>query len=75
MLDEIKKGASETNQKLEELAKKYGIDQSVIAKAKEKNNQIVQMQTMADQINAIYDKHNGNVQKFTTAEKTIVESK
>ncbi|VTS13511.1 phage tail protein [Streptococcus pseudoporcinus] len=75
MLDEIKKGASETNQKLEELAKKYGIDQSVIAKAKEKNNQIVQnAQTMADQINAIYDKHNGNVQKFTTAEKTIVES-
>lgn len=75
MLDEIKKGASETNQKLEELAKKYGIEQSVVDKAKEKNNQIVNnSQTMADQINAIYDKHNGKVAELTTAEKTIVES-
>ncbi|GAA5396909.1 hypothetical protein SuUB81_09830 [Streptococcus uberis] len=75
MLDEIKKGASETNQKLEELAKKYGIDQSVVDKAKEKNNQIVKnSQAMTDQINAIYDKHNGKIAELTTAENTIVES-
>lgn len=75
MMDEIKKGAVDYNAKLDELAKKYGIDQKTVDEAKAKNDSVVKnSQTMADQINAIYTKHNGNVSKFTTAEKTIVES-
>lgn len=75
MMDEIKKGAVDYNTKLDELAKKYGIDQKTVDEAKAKNDSVVKnSQTMADQISSIYEKHNGKVKEFTTAERVTVES-
>ena len=75
MLDEIKQGAADYDKNLEQLARKYGISQSNVDKAKERNNQIVKnAEEMAQQISAIYSKHNGDVKRLTDAEKHIVES-
>lgn len=75
MLDEIKQGAADYDKSLEQLARKYGISQSNVDKAKERNNQIVKnAEEMAQQISTIYSKHNGDVKRLTDAEKHIVES-
>ncbi|MGQ9412210.1 phage tail tape measure protein [Streptococcus pluranimalium] len=72
---EIEKSQVSANSRLDELGKKLGLTDEQIQKGKEKNQQIVNnAREMTDQINAIYDKHNGDVSKLTAAEKAIVEN-
>lgn len=69
----ISDGAKDANAKLDELGKKWGLSDEQIAKAKAKNDQIVKnTQSMTDQINAIYDRHNGDARKFSEEEKAII---
>lgn len=73
LYDEISKGADESNKKIEELAQKWGLSDEDVAKAKEKNAQIVSnSETMMNQINEIYQRHNGDASKFSQEEKDIV---
>lgn len=75
MMKAITDGATDTKTRIDQLAQKYGFTDEQVAAAKAKQDQIVQnSQTMADQITAIYEKHNGDVSKLTATEKTIVES-
>lgn len=72
---EIEKSQASANSRLDELGKKLGLTDEQIQKGKDRNKQIVEnAKEMTDQINAIYDKHNGNVSKLTAAEKAIVEN-
>lgn len=75
MMKQITQGASDTKTRIDELAQKYGFTDEQVAAAKAKQDQIVSnSQAMADQITAIYERHNGDVSKLTTTEKTIVEN-
>lgn len=75
MMKQITDGAEKSKARIDELAQKFGFTDEQVAVAKAKQDQIVQnSQTMADQITSIYEKHNGDVSKLTTTEKTIVES-
>lgn len=75
MMKQITDGAEKSKARIDELAQKFGFTDEQVAAAKAKQDQIVQnSQTMADQITSIYEKHNGDVSKLTTTEKTIVES-
>lgn len=75
MMKQITQGAEDSKARIDELAQKFGFTDEQVAAAKAKQDQIVQnSQTMADQITSIYEKHNGDVSKLTTTEKTIVES-
>lgn len=75
MMKQITGGAEKSKARIDELAQKFGFTDEQVAAAKAKQDQIVQnSQTMADQITSIYEKHNGDVSKLTTTEKTIVES-
>lgn len=75
MMKQITDGAEKSKARIDELAQKFGFTNEQVAAAKAKQDQIVQnSQTMADQITSIYEKHNGDVSKLTTTEKTIVES-
>lgn len=75
MMKQITDGAEKSKARIDELAQKFGFTDEQVAAAKVKQDQIVQnSQTMADQITSIYEKHNGDVSKLTTTEKTIVES-
>lgn len=75
MMKQITDGAEKSKARIDELAHKFGFTDEQVAAAKAKQDQIVQnSQTMADQITSIYEKHNGDVSKLTTTEKTIVES-
>lgn len=75
MMKQITDGAEKSKARIDELAQKFGFTDEQVAAAKAKQDQIVQnLQTMADQITSIYEKHNGDVSKLTTTEKTIVES-
>lgn len=75
MMKAITDGADKTKARIDELAQKYGASPEQVAAAKARQDQIVQnSQTMADQITSIYEKHNGDVSKLTTTEKTIVEN-
>ncbi|MDY4510976.1 phage tail tape measure protein [Streptococcus hyovaginalis] len=72
---EIEKSQVSANSRLDELGKKLGLTDEQIQKGKDRNKQIVEnAKEMTDQINAIYDKHNGDVSKLTAAEKAIVEN-
>ena len=75
MMKQITDGAEKSKARIDELAQKFGFTDEQVAAAKAKQDQIVQnSQAMADQITSIYEKHNGDVSKLTTTEKTIVES-
>lgn len=75
MMKQITDGAEKSKARIDELAQKFGFTDEQVAAAKAKQDQIVKnSQTMADQITSIYEKHNGDVSKLTTTEKTIVES-
>ena len=73
LYDEITEGADKTNQRIEELGAKWGLSEEDIARAKEKNGQIVSnAEAMMNQINEIYQRHNGDANKFSQEEKEII---
>nr|DAG55479.1 MAG TPA: tail tape measure [Caudoviricetes sp.] len=75
MMKQITQGAEDSKARIDELAQKFGFTPEQVAAAKAKQDQIVSnAQAMTDQITAIYERHNGDVSKLTTTEKTIVES-
>lgn len=75
MMSAITQGAEDSKARIDELAQKYGFTDEQVAAAKAKQDLIVSnSQTMTDQITAIYEKHNGDVSRLTTTEKTIVEN-
>ena len=75
MMKQITDGAEKSKARIDELAQKFGFTDEQVAAAKAKQDQIVSnSQAMADQITSIYEKHNGDVSKLTTTEKTIVEN-
>lgn len=75
MMSAITQGAEDSKARIDVLAQKYGLTDEQVAAAKAKQDLIVSnSQTMTDQITAIYEKHNGDVSRLTTTEKTIVEN-
>lgn len=75
MMKQITEGAEDSKARIDELAQKFGFTPEQVAAAKAKQDQIVlNAQAMTDQITAIYERHNGDVSKLTTTEKTIVEN-
>lgn len=73
LYDEIVAGAEKANQRVQELATKWGLSEEDIAKAKEKNAQVVSnTESMMNQINEIYQRHNGDASKFSQEEKEII---
>ena len=73
LYDEIVAGAEKANQRMEELAKKWGISDEAIANMKAKNEQVVSnTDAMANQVSEIYKRHNGDASKFSQEEKEIV---
>lgn len=75
MMKQITDGAEKSKTRIDELAQRFGFTPEQVAAAKAKQDQIVSnAQAMTDQITTIYERHNGDVSKLTTAEKTIVEN-
>lgn len=75
MMKQITQGAEDSKARIDELAQKFGFTPEQVSAAKAKQDQIVSnAQAMTDQITAIYERHNGDVSKLTTTEKTIVEN-
>lgn len=75
MMKQITDGAEKSKTRIDELAQRFGFTPEQVAAAKAKQDQIVSnAQAMTDQITAIYERHNGDVSKLTTTEKTIVEN-
>lgn len=75
MMKQITQGAEDSKARIDELAQKFGFTPEQVAAAKAKQDQIVSnAQAMTDQITAIYERHNGDVSKLTTTEKTIIEN-
>lgn len=75
MMSAITQGAEDSKARIDVLAQKYGLTDEQVAAAKAKQDLIVSnSQTMTDQITAIYEKHNGDVSRLTTTEKTIIEN-
>ena len=75
MMKQITDGAEKSKARIDELAQKFGFTPEQVAAAKARQDQIVSnAQAMTDQITAIYERHNGDVSKLTTTEKTIVEN-
>lgn len=75
VMKQITDGAEKSKTRIDELAQKFGFTPEQVAAAKAKQDQIVSnAQAMTDQITAIYERHNGDVSKLTTTEKTIVEN-
>lgn len=73
LYEEIAAAADKTNKRMEELGAKWGLSEEDIAKAKEKNAQIVSnTESMMNQINEIYQRHNGDASKFSQEEKEII---
>lgn len=73
LYDDVAEGAKESNARLDELASKWGLTEEQITRAREKNNQIVaNTETMMNQINEIYQRHNGDARKFSQEEKEII---
>ena len=73
LYDEIVSGAEKANQRMQELATKWGLSQEDVARAKEKNAQVVSnTEAMMNQINEIYQRHNGDASKFSQEEKEII---
>lgn len=73
LYDEIVAGAEKANQRMQELATKWGLSEEDMARAKEKNAQVVSnTEAMMNQINEIYQRHNGDTSKFSQEEKEII---
>lgn len=73
LYEEIADAADRTNKRMEELGAKWGLSEEDIAKAKEKNGQVVSnTESMMNQINEIYQRHNGDASKFSQEEKEII---
>lgn len=73
LYDEIVDGADKVNKRMAELGSKWGLSEEDIAKAQEKNAQVVSnTETMMNQINDIYQRHNGDASKFSQEEKEII---
>lgn len=71
--EEVASGAEKASQRMEELAKKWGISDEAIANMKAKNEQVVSnTNAMANQVSDIYKRHNGDASKFSQEEKEIV---
>ncbi|MEZ7643062.1 phage tail tape measure protein [Streptococcus chosunense] len=73
LYEEIAAAADKTNKRIEELGAKWGLSEEDIAKAKERNGQMVSnTEAMMNQINEIYQRHNGDASKFSQEEKEII---
>ena len=73
LYDEIVDGADKVNKRMAELGSKWGLSEEDIAKAQEKNAQVVSnTETMMNQINEMYQRHNGDASKFSREEKEII---
>ena len=73
LYEEIATAADKTNKRMEELGAKWGLSEDDIAKAKERNGQAVSnTEAMMNQINEIYQRHNGDASKFSQEEKEII---
>ncbi|WP_455537493.1 hypothetical protein, partial [Prevotella koreensis] len=73
LYEEITAAADKTNKRMEELGAKWGLSEEDIAKAKERNGQMVSnTEAMMNQINEIYQRHNGDASKFSQEEKEII---
>lgn len=73
LYEEITATADKTNKRMEELSAKWGLSEEDIAKAKERNGQVVSnTEAMMNQINEIYQRHNGDASKFSQEEKEII---
>lgn len=73
LYDEIVDGADKVNKRMAELGSKWGLSEEDIARAQEKNAQVVSnTETMMNQINDIYQRHNGDASKFSQEEKEII---
>ena len=73
LYEEIVAAADKSNKRIEELSAKWGLSEEDIAKAKERNGQMVSnTEAMMNQINEIYQRHNGDASKFSQEEKEII---
>ena len=73
LYEEVAAAADKTNKRMEELGAKWGLSEEDIAKAKERNGQVVSnTEAMMNQINEIYQRHNGDASKFSQEEKEII---
>ncbi|VJX76389.1 tail protein, phage assocaited [Streptococcus pneumoniae] len=73
LYDEIAAGAEKSNQRMQELTGKWGLSEEDLAKAREKNAQMVSnAESMMNKINDIYQRHNGDASKFSQEEKEII---
>lgn len=73
LYEDIQAAADQSNKRMEELGAKWGLSEEQIAKAKDRNGQIVSnTESMMDQINEIYARHNGDASKFSQEEKEII---
>lgn len=73
LYEEVATGAEKASQRMEELAKKWGISDEEIAKMKSRNEQVVaNTDAMANQVSEIYKRHNGDASKFSQEEKDII---
>ena len=73
LYEEIATAADKTNKRMEELGAKWGLSEDDITKAKERNGQVVSnTEAMMNQINEIYQRHNGDASKFSQEEKEII---
>lgn len=73
LYEDIQAAADQSNHRMEELGAKWGLSDEDIARAKEKNGQIVSnAEAMMNQINEIYQRHNGDANKFSQEEKEII---
>lgn len=73
LYEEIVAAADKSNKRIEELGAKWGLSEEDIAKAKERNGQVVSnTESMMNQINEIYQRHNGDASKFSQEEKEII---
>lgn len=71
--EEVAAGAEKASQRMEELAKKWGISDEEIAKMKARNDQVVSnTDAMANQVSEIYKRHSGDASKFSQEEKEII---
>ena len=73
LYEDIQAAADQSNKRMEELGNKWGLSEEQITKAKDRNGQIVSnTESMMDQINEIYARHNGDASKFSQEEKEII---
>lgn len=73
MYDSVVKSAAEADSKVSALAKKWGLSEEQVENARKHNQAVVDnTASMMNQVNEIYQRHNGDVSKFSAEEKEIV---